>query len=263
MPSPPAIRLDRVTKSYDGGALVAVNAVTADIAPGSFVAIVGGSGSGKTTTLKTINRLVEPDAGSIYIDGESVSASPPHELRRRIGYVFQGIGLFPHLTVAENIGITPRLSGWPVDEVRTRSEELLSLIDLPREYARRYPAELSGGQRQRVGIARALAARPRIMLMDEPFGSLDPLTRDALGTEYRRLHTDMGLTTIMVTHDVLEAVLLADRILVMRAGAIVADGPPHTLMADTTDEGVRALMETPRRQAQRVQAIVEARTQGG
>ena len=260
---PPAIRLDRITKSYDDGHVVAVSNVTAEIARGSFVAIVGGSGSGKTTTLKTINRLVEPDSGTVYVDGVSVTESPPHQLRRRIGYVFQGIGLFPHLTVEENIGITAQLSGWPADHIKVRTDELLGLVDLPVDYAPRFPAELSGGQRQRVGIARALAARPLIMLMDEPFGALDPVTRDTLGTEYRRLHAKIGLTTVMVTHDILEAVLLADRILVMRAGVIVADGEPHELLRHHEDEGVRALMDMPQRQAQRVRELVEERNHRG
>ena len=224
---------------------------------GQFVAIVGESGSGKTTTLKMINRLLEPDAGEVLIDGEPTRSQPPHELRRRIGYVFQRIGLFPHLTVAENIGITPTLLGWARNDVAARVAELLALVGLAPEFAARYPAELSGGQRQRVGVARALAARPLIMLMDEPFGALDPLTRDALGGEYRRLHERMQLTTLMVTHDVLEAVLLADRILVMRGGAIVADGTPRELMNAHPDEGVRTLLEMPRRQALRVAELLD------
>jgi osmoprotectant transport system ATP-binding protein len=184
-------------------------------------------------------------------------------LRRRIGYVFQRIGLFPHLTVAENIGITPQLIGWPAAEIASRIVELLALVNLPSEFASRYSAALSGGQRQRVGVARALAAKPAIMLMDEPFGALDPLTRDALGTEYRRLHDKMGLTTMMVTHDVLEAVLLADRIVVMRAGTIVADGTPRDLMNNHHDEAVRALMDMPRRQALRDAAMLDHETARG
>jgi osmoprotectant transport system ATP-binding protein len=258
-----AIRLDGITKSFDGGVSFAVRDLTLEIRRGTLVAIVGGSGSGKTTTLKTINRLIEPDSGDVHIDGERVQASRPHELRRRIGYVFQGVGLFPHLTVAENIGITPRLSGWPQAATRTRVLELLDLVDLPRDMAERYPSGLSGGQQQRIGVARALAAKPSIMLMDEAFGALDPLTRDALGTQYRRLHEQMGLTTVMVTHDVLEAVLLADRILVMRQGSIVADGAPHELLSDHRDEGVRALMDMPRRQALRVQALATERAADG
>ena len=222
-----------------------------------FVAIVGESGSGKTTLLKIVNRLLEPDTGEVRIAGESTRAQPPHVLRRRIGYVFQRVGLFPHLTVAENIGVTPELLRWDHERITARVAELLTLVDLPLEFGSRYPAELSGGQRQRVGVARALAAEPSILLMDEPFGALDPLTRDALGGEYRRLHERLGLTTLMVTHDVLEAVLLADRIVVLRAGSIVADGTPRELMNDQTDGAVRALMETPRRQALRVASLLD------
>lgn len=237
--------------------------VSLDVPARSFLAVVGESGSGKTTLLKLINRLLEPDAGSIAIEGRPARSIPTYALRRRIGYVFQGIGLFPHMTVAENVGITPRLMHWPESEIRGRVEELIDLVALPRAYLTRKPAELSGGQRQRVGIARALAARPGIMLMDEPFGALDPLTRDALGAEYRRLHEAMQLTTMMVTHDVLEAVLLADRIVVMRGGSLVADGPPHELLASHPDPAVRALMEMPRRQAERVRALLEERAARG
>ncbi len=253
------IAVENVSKSFDGGGSFAIRGVNLRVPARTFVAIVGDSGSGKTTLLKTINRLIEPNEGEVLIDGEPVCTVAPHALRRRIGYVFQGIGLFPHMSIAENIGITPRLIGWPEPQVRARIEELIELVALPRAYLTRLPAELSGGQRQRVGIARALAARPYIMLMDEPFGALDPLTRDALGTEYRRLHERMRLTTLMVTHDILEAVLLADRIVVMRAGAIVADGEPHELLSGHSDPEVRTLMDMPRRQAERVRALVEER----
>jgi osmoprotectant transport system ATP-binding protein len=254
--APPVIALNRVSKSFDGTAL-AVQNVTLTVPQGQFLAIVGASGSGKTTTLKTINRLIEADSGDVRVAGEPVTSLPAHELRRKIGYVFQGIGLFPHMTVAENVAITPQLTGWTKADVAARVLELLDLVHLPRDYADRMPSELSGGQRQRVGVARALAARPRIMLMDEPFGALDPITRDALGVEYRRLHEQMGLTTLMVTHDVLEAVLLADRIVVMRAGEVVADGTPHELLRDHPDDGVRALMDMPRRQTERVQSLID------
>jgi osmoprotectant transport system ATP-binding protein len=207
--------------------------------------------------LKIVNRLLEPDTGEVLIAGESTLRSAPHVLRRHIGYVFQRIGLFPHLTVAENIGITPELLRWDRDRISARVAELLELVDLPLEFGARYPSELSGGQRQRVGVARAIAAEPEIMLMDEPFGALDPLTRDALGREYRRVHERLGLTTLMVTHDVLEAVLLADRIVVLRAGEIVADGTPRELMNDHGDAAVRALMDMPRRQALRVAALLD------
>jgi osmoprotectant transport system ATP-binding protein len=251
-----AIELRQVCKSFDGGSNFAARAVSMVVPRGAFVALVGASGCGKTTTLKTINRLIDADEGEVLVAGVPVRTIAPHELRRRIGYVFQGVGLFPHMSVAENIGITPRLLHWNDDEIAARTLELLDLIDLPRDYSGRFPSMLSGGQRQRVGVARALAARPAIMLMDEPFGALDPLTRDALGTEYRRLHEHLQLTTLMVTHDVLEAVLLADRIIVMRAGEIVADGTPQQLMNEHADPAVRALMDTPRRQAQRVQEVM-------
>ena len=252
-----AISLERVAKSFDGGQTFVVRSVSLEVPKGALVALVGGSGSGKTTTLKTINRLMEADSGSIHVDGVSVQTFAPYALRRRIGYVFQGIGLFPHLTVGENIAITPRLLDWSAASIAARVAELLDLVDLPRDFEHRSPKELSGGQQQRVGVARALAARPSIMLMDEPFGALDPLTRDALGREYRRLHEQMGLTTLLVTHDVLEAVLLADRIAVMRAGEIVANGTPQELLRDRSDAEVAALMDMPRRQALRVRSLLD------
>jgi osmoprotectant transport system ATP-binding protein len=258
--SPPSIALEHVSKSYDGGRELAVRDLCLSIATGSFVSIVGGSGSGKTTLLKMINRLAEPDEGSIRVAGSRVDGVPAYTLRRRIGYVFQEIGLFPHMSIAENIAITPRLLGWPEPQVAARVEELIELVGLPQSLLTRAPAELSGGQQQRIGVARALAAQPAIMLMDEPFGALDPLTRDALGTEYRRLHEKMGLTTVMVTHDVMEAVLLSDRIVVMREGSIVADGAPHELLVTQADAGVRALMDMPRRQAERVSALIAEKT---
>jgi len=251
------VELEGVSKSFDGGRTHAVRGVDLVIEQGAFVALVGGSGSGKTTTLKVINGLVQPDAGEVRVGGEAVGAGPAHLLRRRIGYVFQEIGLFPHLTVAENIGITPRLMGETKEAIAARVDELLDLVDLPRDFATRRPSALSGGQRQRVGVARALAAKPRLMLMDEPFGALDPVTRDALGRDYRALHERLGLTTLMVTHDITEAVLLADRMVIMDAGAIRADGTPAALLA-APDPVVRALMETPRRQAERVRERLEA-----
>jgi osmoprotectant transport system ATP-binding protein len=254
----PLIELEHVSKAFRRGAAFAIRDVSLTVRPGELVAVVGGSGCGKTTTLKTINRLIEPDTGTVTVDGEPVTAVAPHVLRRRIGYVFQGIGLFPHMTVAENIGITPRLLGWSGERIAERTGELLDLVDLPRRFAARMPSELSGGQRQRVGVARALAARPAIMLMDEPFGALDPITRDALGGEYRRLHEVMHLTTVMVTHDVSEAVLLGDRIVVMRDGRVVASGTPHELLLDESDDEVSRLMAMPRRQAQRVRALLES-----
>ena len=252
----PMIALRRVTKTYGPAAIPAVNAVSLEIAAGEFVALVGGSGSGKTTTLKMINALIRPDSGEVLVGGEAIDSLAPHLLRRRIGYVFQEVGLFPHLTVAENIAITPKLQGQPKAWLDARVDELLDLVDLPRDFAARAPRALSGGQRQRVGVARALAAGPKIMLMDEPFGALDPVTRDALGAEYRRLHERLALTTVMVTHDITEAVLLADRIVIMDAGRIRADGTAHDLLSHP-DPVVRALIETPKRQAERVNARLE------
>jgi osmoprotectant transport system ATP-binding protein len=192
----------------------------------------------------------------VRIEGEPVADVDAPALRRRIGYVFQGIGLFPHMKVGENIGITPQLLGWPEREIAARVQELLDLVSLPQDYAARFPGQLSGGERQRVSVARAIAARPRLVLMDEPFGALDPLTRDAIGTAYGALHDKLGLTTIMVTHDVQEAVLLADRIVVMKAGRILADDTPRMLMTQS-DPDVAALMAMPKRQADRIRTIMD------
>jgi osmoprotectant transport system ATP-binding protein len=250
----PAVELQGVSKHY--GEAFAVRSATLAVAKGDFIALVGGSGSGKTTLLKMINKLVEPDEGAVVVDGRAVRTSDPVQLRRSIGYVFQGVGLFPHLTVGENIAAIPRLLEWPADQIAARVDELLDLVDLPRDYAARAPAALSGGQRQRVGVARAIAARPSLVLMDEPFGALDPVTRDSLGQAYRALHDKLALTTLMVTHDVQEAVLLADRIVVMKAGRILADDTPKALLAGHSDPDVAALMDTPRRQAERVRALM-------
>jgi osmoprotectant transport system ATP-binding protein len=253
----PIVQLRGVSKSFDAGRSFAVRNVTLSIARGAFVAIIGGSGSGKTTLLKTINRLIEPDQGDVTVAGTAVTSVLPHELRRRIGYVFQEVGLFPHMSVGENIAITPRLLGWAPARTTLRVADLIELVGLPGEYLMRMPSELSGGQRQRVGFARALAAEPAIMLMDEPFGALDPVTRDSLGTEYRRIHEKMGLCTLMVTHDVMEAALLADRIVVLRQGEVVADGAPADLMRHHADAGVRELVDMPWRQSQRIRRLVE------
>ncbi|MDR3509761.1 MAG: ATP-binding cassette domain-containing protein [Caulobacteraceae bacterium] len=247
------IQLSGVSKGYGG--VQAVRDLRLSIKSGAFVALVGGSGSGKTTTLKMINGLILADSGDIRIEGAPIAAVEPHRLRRRIGYVFQEVGLFPHMTVAENIAITQTLERVPPAERAARVDELLDLVSLPRDFGGRSPSALSGGQRQRVGVARALAARPRLMLMDEPFGALDPVTRDNLGGEYRRLHDQLGLTTVMVTHDMTEAILLADTIVVMAGGAARAQGSPAELAA-SADPEVRALIDTPRRQADRVKAAL-------
>ena len=250
MDAKPLVALNGVTKRHDGRA--ALHDVSLAVAAGTLVALVGPSGSGKTTLLKTINRLIEADEGDVTLAGEDVRAIPAATLRRRIGYVFQGIGLFPHMNVAENISIVSRLTDVPAPERQARVLELLDLVALPRAFESRYPAALSGGQAQRVGVARALAAKPSLMLMDEPFGALDPVTRDELGRAYRALHDALGLTTIVVTHDMTEALLLADRIVVLIDGKIRADGPPASLLRDDGDPGVRALIDVPRRQAERL-----------
>jgi osmoprotectant transport system ATP-binding protein len=256
MPPPALIAFAHVGKSFDGGRVKAVDDVSLEVAAGEFLAIVGGSGSGKTTLLRLTNRLIEADSGGITIEGEDVRAADPVMLRRRIGYVFQSGGLFPHMSVADNIGITPKLQGMAAAEILGRVDELMDLVRLDRAlYRDRFPHELSGGQRQRVGVARALAARPRIVLMDEPFGALDPLTRDALGEDFRALHGKLGLTTVMITHDMTEALLLADRIAVMRAGKLLAQGTPAEL-SGSREPYVGELLRTPRRQAERLNVLL-------
>ncbi len=248
-----ALSLRGVSKSFDGGASYAVRDVSLNVGYGEFIALVGGSGSGKTTTLKMLNRLIEPDAGEVSIGGRQTQDVAGHDLRRQIGYVFQGVGLFPHLTVAENVAITPHLLGWSESDISSRVDELLDLVELPPSaYRQRLPDALSGGQRQRVGFARALAAKPQIVLMDEPFGALDPITRDALAQAYMRLHDKLGLTTVMVTHDLNEALLLSHRLGVMREGRLVALGDPADLIAQSEDAYVHELLATPRQQAERI-----------
>jgi len=254
--SPAAIiDFENVAKHYGEGAPV-LDGVSLAIHESEFLAVVGPSGSGKSTLLRLINRLIEPSSGTVRVNGEDVQRTDAVLLRRRIGYVFQGVGLFPHMTVAENIAITPKLLGWDEARMSARVDELIKLVRLDvTKHRERLPAKLSGGEGQRVGVARALAAEPKIMLMDEPFGALDPLTRDALGEDYRRLHGEFGLTTVMVTHDMLEAMLLADRIVVMRGGRIIADGTPDALLNGAQNEYVRELMAAPRRQAERLRAL--------
>src|SRR5438270_6429065 len=253
---PPLIAFVHVGKSFDDGRVKAVDDVTLEVAAGEFLAIVGGSGSGKTTLLRLANRLIEADTGAITVEGQDVRALEAVSLRRRIGYVFQSGALFPHISVGNNIGITPRLMGQDAAATSARVDELLDLVRLDRaQYRDRFPHELSGGQRQRVGVARALAAKPRIVLMDEPFGALDPITRDALGDDYRSLHMKLGLTTVMITHDMTEAVLLADRVAVMRGGKLLAEGTP-TELASSDDPYVGELLGAPRRQAERLAQLL-------
>ncbi len=232
--------------------------VSLDIEAGSLVALVGLSGSGKSTLLKMINRLVEPDSGSILIGDEPVESLDPHILRRRIGYVFQNIGLFPHMTIARNIAIGLELAGEKEGQA-DRVVELLDLVELPQDIATRMPDQLSGGQQQRVGVARALATRPGLMLMDEPFGALDPVTRDNLTSQYKALHQRLGLTTIIVTHDMAEALYLADRILVMEGGQIKADATPAELLSGYVGAEAEALVAIPRAQAAHLIALGKAK----
>jgi osmoprotectant transport system ATP-binding protein len=244
------IELKHVSKRY--GERAAVDDVSFAVARGAFLAIIGESGSGKTTTLNMIDRLAAPSAGEILLDNRSIADGDPAMFRRQIGFVFQEVGLFPHLTVAENIAITPRLLGWPPDAIAHRVAELLALVHIDPSIAARMPAQLSGGQQQRVGLARALAAKPKIMLMDEPFGALDPLIRDELATDYRAIHDTLGLTTILVTHDMTEALLLADQIGVMRGGKLLQIAPTRELLAAPADDYVRTLLDTPRQRTKRL-----------
>jgi osmoprotectant transport system ATP-binding protein len=257
-PAPAVISFENVSKRYGEAAAPVLDHVSLTVHERECLVVVGPSGSGKTTLLRLVNRLIDPSEGAVRVEGEDVKAIDAVSLRRRIGYVFQGIGLFPHMTVAENIAITPKLLGWDSARMAARVDELIELVRLDRsKHRERYPSQLSGGEGQRVGVARALAAKPRIVLMDEPFGALDPLTRESLGEEYRRLHNELGLTTVMITHDMLEALLLADRIAVIRDGRVIAEGTPRSLMNDPQDAYVSELMATPRRHAERLRALAD------
>ncbi|MGD2166707.1 MAG: ABC transporter ATP-binding protein [Gammaproteobacteria bacterium] len=247
------IELESVSKRYTGDSAAAVDDVSLRIDAGFLHVVLGESGCGKTTTLKMMNRLVEASSGRITFEGQDITTLDPIDLRRRIGYAFQGIGLFPHMSVAENIAIVPELLGWREADITARTNELLEMVGLePELYAKRFPGELSGGQQQRVGVVRALAARSRVLLMDEPFGALDPITRDELQSELRNLQVRLGLTVVLVTHDVTEALLLADRIAVMKGGRVLAHDTPAALSAEPPHEYVQRLMQMPQRQAAKV-----------
>jgi osmoprotectant transport system ATP-binding protein len=252
------IKLHQVSKSFNLGGIKAVDNISFSVEPGHFTVLLGGSGSGKTTTLKMINRLIERSSGDIFVNGIDVGSIDPVELRRGIGYVFQGIGLFPHLSVGANVAVTPQLLGWPKNRIDERVDELLDMVGLPtNEYRERRPRELSGGQRQRVGVARALAARPTLILMDEPFGALDPITRDALQIELKRLQRSLNLTVIMVTHDITEALLLADQIAVMNQGRLEQVGTPRELLTQPVSDYVAALTASPKRKAEQIDALLQ------
>jgi osmoprotectant transport system ATP-binding protein len=238
------IELDGLTKRYPGQDTAAVDNVTMDIPAGELVVFVGPSGCGKTTTMKMINRLIEPTSGSIRIGGQDALSMPPDQLRRHIGYVIQQIGLFPHLTIAENVALVPRLLKWPRAKVQSRVNELLDLVGLdPSVFAGRRPRQLSGGQQQRVGVARALAADPPVMLMDEPFGATDPITRERLQNEFLRLQRELRKTIIFVTHDFEEAVKLGDRIAVLKERSQIAQyDTPARILADPADDYVASFV---------------------
>jgi len=236
------ISLEHVVKRY--GDRVAVDDLSLEIGAGELAVLVGPSGSGKTTTLRMVNRLVEPTSGTIRVDGRDTRTRDVTELRRSIGYVIQQVGLFPHLTVAENVATVPRLLGWDRARIRARVDELLELMGLPpAEYARRLPAQLSGGERQRVGVARALGADPPVLLMDEPFGALDPVTRGRLQEELLRLQSVVRKTVLLVTHDIDEAIRLGDRVVLLQAGGHLAQvAAPAELLAHPASEFVAAFL---------------------
>ncbi len=232
------IEIERVIKQY--GDRKVVDEVSLTVEKGAFCVLLGTSGCGKSTLLKMVNRLIPTNGGSIRIGGQDIATVPPEQLRRRIGYAIQSTGLFPHWSIEDNIATVPRLLKWPEARIRDRVTELLELLSLdPNIYRRKWPSELSGGQQQRVGVARALAAEPELLLMDEPFGALDPITRDSLQVELIRIHKATGMTTMFVTHDIDEALRLADRIVIMNAGRIVQHATPIELLEAPANDFVR------------------------
>ncbi len=242
----PLIQFKNVTKNFENMTGNAVDDISFDIYPGEFITILGSSGSGKTTTLKMINRLIDPDKGEIFIQGENISAKDAVELRKHIGYVVQQIGLFPHMKVGENIAVVPKLLSWDNGKISKRVDELLDLVGLsPEEYRDRYPKELSGGQQQRVGVARALAANPDLMLLDEPLGAIDAINRASLQKEIKRIHKEMqDKTFVLVTHDIIEAFFLGSRIMIMNEGKICRFDTPDNILKNPGDGFVKDLMDT-------------------
>lgn len=235
------LKFDHVSKIYKGGKR-AVDDLNLEFESGRFIVFIGPSGCGKTTTLKMINRLIEPTEGTIYINGKNIKNTDPVKLRREIGYVIQQIGLFPHMTIQQNISLVPRLLKWPEEKQRERAKELLQLVDMPEEFLDRYPHELSGGQQQRIGVLRALAADQPLILMDEPFGALDPITRDSLQDELKKLQKELGKTIVFVTHDMDEAIKLADQIVIMRDGKLVQTGTPDEILREPANEFVETFI---------------------
>ena len=251
------IELRNVQKSFDNDSTFAVVDSSFSVERGELLGLIGESGCGKTTTLKMINRLEEPSYGSIYIDNQNVLERNPEELRRNIGYVFQGIGLFPHYSIRENVAAVPTLLDWNAEHIEARCCEILDLVGLPiDDFGDRRPSQLSGGQQQRVGVARALAAEPDVVLMDEPFGALDPITRAELQEEFKRIQRELALTVIMVTHDMIEALLMADRIAVMKKGEILQIGTPRELINSPAHEYVKKIVEMPKRRADNLEKLM-------
>ena len=232
---PAALEFQEVTKRYPGAEAPAVDRLSLRIEPGETCMLVGPSGSGKTTAMRMVNRMLDPTSGDILLDGRSVLGEDPARLRRHIGYVIQHVGLFPHRTVLQNIATVPQLLGWPRERILERARALVDLVGLDATLADRYPAQLSGGQRQRVGVARALAADPPLMLMDEPFGALDPITRERLQAEFERLKQRLRTTIVFVTHDIDEAIRLGDRVAILRDGALVQYAAPGELLLHPAD----------------------------
>ena len=232
------VTFENVTKTFDRHAVI--SNLNLNIPQGKFVVLIGPSGCGKTTTLKMINRLVEPTKGSIKVNGKEITELNPVDLRRQIGYVIQQIGLFPNMTIGQNIEVVPKLLKWPSDKRRERTHELLKMVEMePSQYINRYPSELSGGQQQRIGVLRALAVSPPLILMDEPFGALDPITRESLQDEIKRLQVSLGITVVFVTHDIDEAVKLADIIVLMKDGHIVQQDSPERLLSHPANDYVK------------------------
>ena len=244
------IRFTDVSKVYDDGHRV-LNNLNLEMKEGEITVLIGPSGCGKTTTMKLINRLIAPSSGSIQIDGQDIASIDPVELRRRIGYVIQHIGLFPHMTIAKNVGVVPRLLKWDKARIAAKVDELLSMVGLdPQIYRGRYPSELSGGQQQRIGVIRALAAEPSVILMDEPFSALDPISREQLQDELIRLQQELKKTIVFVTHDMDEAIKLADTIVLMNAGEIVQAGPPERILRHPANDFVKSFIGKKRLQAE-------------